>query len=570
MSFMAFVRMIFPAWISGFYSALLIVLLIFFLNPVLHLDPAVFFRFLPLAAIVSVPAALLWPVLYRFLRLFARRRLRVRWYSFKYLSGFAAVDLVLVSVLYWFNGNLLSALIPPEVSVRLRAGSFAVSGVALLFVTVLFIPRLRRNRGMQMSCYLLAAFLPVSLAILRTGYRPPPKPSKMAGQAPLFATSPRLLVLGIEGATLDEILPLVSQGKLPWFARLLKRGSRGRLSSFRPCVSAVIWESLLTGKLPYKHQILDSSRYLLPGGKGEVRVVPRGFGFRRLVSLSGMKERFQDTSQAEALDFSQILEGLGLQVRQTGSGEETHDPPGEGSRDRLDRFLDPEVSTPPGTEGLVDSLRRAFSRDRSTAAAGLKVWGEGRERVVIVILPGLDRVSHLFLRYAMPAGFGNVPPDEVEKYGPVLERYYRYLDELLGKFLKQAELPEERSPGLAESLVLVVSPHGIEPLPFLRRLLEGLEGNRFESGYHGRAPDGLILASGGGVRHGALIGKTSILDLVPTLLYRFGLPIGMDMDGRPLTSLFDDAFVSDTPVLLIPSYEARRAGREGAASQVSP
>jgi predicted AlkP superfamily phosphohydrolase/phosphomutase len=158
----------------------------------------------------------------------------------------------------------------------------------------------------------------------------------------------------------------------------------------------------------------------------------------------------------------------------------------------------------------------------------------------------------------MPASFGDVPREEVEKYGRVLESYYRYLDGWIGKFITPDSVPGEGSAEGRPTLVLVVSPHGIDPLPLERRLLVALEGDRFESGYHGRAPDGLVVIAGPGVAHGKPLGKASILDVAPTLLYYFRLPIGADMDGHPLTRLFQQETLSDAPLLLIPSYEASR------------
>ena len=85
-----------------------------------------------------------------------------------------------------------------------------------------------------------------------------------------------------------------------------------------------------------------------------------------------------------------------------------------------------------------------------------------------------------------------------------------------------------------------------------------LEGDRFESGTHARGPDGLLIVAGPGVAHGKPLGKSTILDLAPTLLYHYRLPIGMDMDGHPLTRIFTDEFIAARPLLLIPSYEGSR------------
>ena len=127
---------------------------------------------------------------------------------------------------------------------------------------------MRRRAGVRWCCHGAALLLPVVLLLIRPGH---PASSASPYTAELIRPSaavPRTLVLGIQGATLDQVLPLVAQGKLPEFSRLLQRGTHGRLSPFSPCLSPVVWQSLRTGKLPYKHRILDFDRYLLPGGPG--------------------------------------------------------------------------------------------------------------------------------------------------------------------------------------------------------------------------------------------------------------------------------------------------------------
>ena len=562
MRFMAFVRMILPAWFAGLYAALLLALLVLFLNPDLTANLRVLSGLLPAVVLLSVPMALGWPLAYRFLRLFARRPVRVRGVPFKYLYGFASADLLLVSALYGYNSSLTQVMVPPTAFFRLHIAFALITAVALLFMAGAAVRALRRRAGVRWCCHLAALLLPVALLLIRPGHLAAPAPPYTAEMIRPSPAAPRMLVLGIEGATLDQVLPLVAQGKLPWFSRLLQRGAHGRLSPFRPCPPPVVWRSLWTAKLPYKHRILDFDRYLLPGGSGEIRLIPRGFSFRRLAAACGMTRVRQRSRESGALAFSDIMGGLGSPVREvTLEGSPAVPPPGFGGPDiRLERFLDPEVPEPPGKAELAVSLRRALERDQAVAAAGLEAWRSGRDRTVIVVLPGLDRVSHLFLRFGMPSGFGDVPPEEVEKYGSVLERYYRFLDEWLGRFLEGESVAGEGDPARGESVFLEVSPHGIEPMPLGRRLAAWLEGNRLESGYHDRGPDGMILAAGPGIRHGTPMGKASVLDVVPTLLYLYGLPMGMDMDGHTLTRLFDEAFTSENPILLIPSYEASRLG----------
>lgn len=65
----------------------------------------------------------------------------------------------------------------------------------------------------------------------------------------------RLLILGLDGATFDLILPWVQEGKLPTFARLLDGGSWGPLASVPNMNTAPAWTTFMTGKNPGKHGI---------------------------------------------------------------------------------------------------------------------------------------------------------------------------------------------------------------------------------------------------------------------------------------------------------------------------
>jgi hypothetical protein len=88
-----------------------------------------------------------------------------------------------------------------------------------------------------------------------------------------------------------------------------------------------------------------------------------------------------------------------------------------------------------------------------------------------------------------------------------------------------------------EDLLLVVSGFGMEPLSLGKRLLERLVGDRDLSGSHERAPDGFVIAFGRNVAKGNFP-RASVVDLAPTVLYYFGLPIARDLDGFARTDIF--------------------------------
>jgi len=67
----------------------------------------------------------------------------------------------------------------------------------------------------------------------------------------------KVIVLGIDGATFDLLRPWAEQGKLSHLARVLHEGTHGILRSTIPPYSAQAWVSMMTGKSPAKHGVVD-------------------------------------------------------------------------------------------------------------------------------------------------------------------------------------------------------------------------------------------------------------------------------------------------------------------------
>jgi predicted AlkP superfamily phosphohydrolase/phosphomutase len=70
----------------------------------------------------------------------------------------------------------------------------------------------------------------------------------------------KVVVVGLDGATLDVIRPLVRRGWLPNLARIMEEGVHGELRSTTHPITPQAWTSFLTGKNAGKHGILDFSR----------------------------------------------------------------------------------------------------------------------------------------------------------------------------------------------------------------------------------------------------------------------------------------------------------------------
>jgi len=166
--------------------------------------------------------------------------------------------------------------------------------------------------------------------------------------------------------------------------------------------------------------------------------------------------------------------------------------------------------------------------------------------IVYVLLRGINLVEKYFYKYSFPELFEEVNQEEINKYGSVIERYYQFYDEVIGKFLASKKDNE---------LLVVFSHHGIDYLPLWKRMVELALGNPRISAYHEDAPKGVVFFYGKSISPGKNIEDMKIIDMAPTFLHYLGLPLGKDMDGIVNSSIFKSSFNIENPVLYISSYD---------------
>ena len=67
-----------------------------------------------------------------------------------------------------------------------------------------------------------------------------------------------------------------------------------------------------------------------------------------------------------------------------------------------------------------------------------------------------------------------------------------------------------------------------------------------DSGTHRR--EGILIASGRGIKRGFNIEGATLVDIAPTALYLLNLPIPIDMDGNVLTTMFKEEWIKGHPI----------------------
>jgi predicted AlkP superfamily phosphohydrolase/phosphomutase len=85
--------------------------------------------------------------------------------------------------------------------------------------------------------------------------------------------SPRVLLIGLDGATFSILDPLMEEGVLPNLKNLIASGARAELASVIPPLTPPAWTSLMTGRSPGNHGIFDFLRFEHRSGARQLRVL---------------------------------------------------------------------------------------------------------------------------------------------------------------------------------------------------------------------------------------------------------------------------------------------------------
>ncbi len=402
-----------------------------------------------------------------------------------------------------------------------------------------------------------AAALAAAVAVACSGGPPP---------GPQADPQARVLLIGIDGAAWDEILPLMARGEMPHLRALAEEGYATRLSTMAPALSPVVWTTIATGKGPRKHGIRGFLGRDPATGEG----IPVTSNMRRtraiwnILGEAGVdvgvvgwwvtwpaeevngwmvspyvapgQTTWKGTVYADGRDDQTWPRGLlpdlapeieaGVAAAEASFREIFPVPEGEAIPEYLQAFL---------KDTLWVHVSDTIFRD-----LGERVLREKGPRFTAVYFGGVDVTGHRFWRFAHPdEGDWASTPEQRRLLGGALAGVYRWTDDAIGRLVAAAP------PG---TTILVVSDHGMEAAQERNR--PATEWNLFPdeiSGGHTRGPDGILLASGpgaarnfdpslwgGGARLPRLGGGShpGVLDVTPTLLHLFGLPAGRDMDGQ--------------------------------------
>ena len=396
----------------------------------------------------------------------------------------------------------------------------------------------------------------------------------------------RILLLGWDAADWHTAGPLIEAGKMPVLQRLIEQGVSGRISTLRPIISPILWNSIATGKYADKHGILGFMEPS-PDGKG-IRPVSstsrRAKALWNILSQHGLRscvvgwyashpaepingciftDRFQHTVGPEAekhpLDQQAVHPPDLLEV-----AEALRVHPSSLTAEQLRPFFGDAVVTDQ-KDVRFHMLAKLLAECASIHNAATYFAEHEEWDLLAVYYDAIDHFSHAFIEF-YPPPMEHVTPEDFEIYRYVVEGIYQFHDMMLGRLLQLTG---------PETTVLILSDHGFyndhqRPAVAFTKDEQQQRTGPGANPLSWHRPQGIFLAAGPGIKKDELVHGASLIDVAPTVLALLGLPIGDDMDGKPLVQIFTEP----VDIAHVPSHETAHPAdgvlRDSAVEETDP
>ena len=389
-----------------------------------------------------------------------------------------------------------------------------------------------------------------------------------AGSGP---ARPRTIWIGIDGATWDVIDPMLQNGELPNFQKLIERGARGSLIALPPLSSPVVWTTIATGTFPRSHEILG---FTYPFGDGPGRPVSSDLrqdpALWNVASAHGRRVGvigYFVSHPPEPVDGFVVSDRI---VHGAPGATYPADLQSDAARivddvrrlpDLLPRFLPwdyrPEAARNPSdpyhhaSQIVHRRVDDAIVRDEAFRRIALDRIDEETD-LFACYFRLVDHSCHATWLYYDDTDFDE-PADPAAKdlLGGIILEAYRYMDDLVGSILDAAG---------DDVNVVIVSDHGFGSATNDYKVRPGK--GMVLSGNHRN--DGIFLAAGPDIRHGT-IEPLATIDVTPILATLAGLPLADDLPGRLIEDVFRPGYFDEFPLEHVPSWKIGWSAGEGAA-----
>lgn len=360
----------------------------------------------------------------------------------------------------------------------------------------------------------------------------------------------KVLVVGWDSADWKVIDKLMAKGLMPSIKSIVDNGVRGKIATLDPPLSPMLWTSMATGVRPFRHGVLG---FVEHDGNGGVRPVSshsrKVKAIWNMLSMEDYKTNVvgwwpsnpvesingcmvsnlfqQEKKGKETIDLENwdVPEGSVYPERLIEKLKDLRVHPSEISGNLVMPFVPQAVALDKKQDKRLTVICKFLAHASTIHAAATEIMETEPWDFMAVYHDALDHFSHAFMKFYPPKMHG-MDDEAYELFKEVVIGAYVFHDMMLGRLLGMID---------DDTTVVVVSDHGFHS-DHLRptHVPQVPSGPAIE-----HAPYGIFAAKGPGIKKGEKIYGASILDLTPTLLTMFDLPVGKDMDGKPLIDIYD-------------------------------
>jgi predicted AlkP superfamily phosphohydrolase/phosphomutase len=273
---------------------------------------------------------------------------------------------------------------------------------------------------------------------------------------------PRVLLIGLDGATFSVLEPLMEAGRMPRLRELMRRGVRAVLRSTIHPLTPPAWTSLVTGRTPGNHGCFDFFR---PDDLDSRRLAFATAFDIRCETLWAIANRYG--LAVTSLNFPMMypprpLNGtlipglvpwrlLRLLSRPTGLFDRLKTISGFHPR-KLSFDVNEEILALEGLppEDAVNWIKVHVERDRTWSSVAQHLLSETADPLVGILFDGIDKIQHLCYPLLDDALSERGQSEDEQVRGEALA-YFGELDGAIGDLLDAAG---------SETLVFITSDHG--------------------------------------------------------------------------------------------------------------
>ena len=363
----------------------------------------------------------------------------------------------------------------------------------------------------------------------------------------------KVLLIGWDAADWKVIHPLMDAGHMPTLEKLVNGGVMGNLATLDPPLSPMLWTSISTGKRPYKHGIHGFTEPD-PSGKGvrpayitsrKVKAVWNIFNQHNMKShvigwwpshpaepINGtMISNFYQRATKPINEPWPMAPGTVHPEEKAAFFEKLRIHPGELTAAHILPFIPKASEIDQEKDKRLQSLTKILADASTIQAAATYILENEEWDFMGVYFDAIDHFCHGFMKFHPPQLPG-ITDDKFELYKDVVISAYKFHDMMLERLLQLAG---------EDVTVMLISDHGFHP-DHLRPLALPKEPAAPALEH---SPYGIVVMNGPHIKKDERIYGASILDVTPTLLTLFGLPVGNDMDGNVMVNAFDETILPD-------------------------